>query len=157
MSVGVKTQLGIPYPGADGKWYVRALAHGTLVEGNPYLITCSYDSAGHQSAVTADPDAVASVYRLFGWATQVAASGEEVILQVAGEFEAYIDGGTSDIAAGDFLKLIPGTSTQVLVYEGTTITNSSLAVAVDAYTSGTAARYTVNLLPQNIFGRIVNT
>jgi hypothetical protein len=153
MSVGAKTQLGVPYQGTDGKWYVRAITHAALTEGYPYLIVPSYDSDGNQSAVTAACTAVASVFRLTGWATNAAAISTEAILCVAGQFEAYVDG-TTDVAAGDFLKLAPGSSAVNLVYEGTTETNSSLAVACEARTTNSAARITVNLIGGK---HIVNT
>jgi len=159
-------RLGVPFQGKNGDWFVVAKSHAALVAGTPYLITFTYDSYVkdgttyyQQDAITAAVDAVASIPRLIAWAQADEANTDvEVVLKCGGEMDVLCDGGTNDIAVGNFLKIIPGTSTDVLVYEGTTITASSMAIALEAYADATAALKKVFIIPFcATAGRVVNT
>lgn len=65
---------------------------------------------------------------------------------IEGPCQALVDGGTTDVAAGDYLKMTAATSATALTSDGTaTLSADSIAIAVDANT-GTAALKKVIML-----------
>ncbi len=141
--------LGFPYAKADGL-YIRAIAHADLTAYVPYFVGPYYDTTDDDGrAVTAACAAEASVMKTVGVPQKDYSEGEIAELLVQGPGKLMCDGGSTDLAQGDFLKIVPGTSAVVAVYEGTVLTNSSVARYADAaYTSATAAEKNVQMIGQ---------
>ena len=143
----------------QGKGYF-AVAHAALTAGVPYLINTSYESitvegtaTNNGVAVTAACAAEASIYKRWGVADKDYAIGDVAFLLAEGECEMNVES-TTDVAAGNYLKIAPGTTATAAIYEGTTETNSSVAMALEAKTANSEALITVVLCGGK---RIINT
>jgi hypothetical protein len=156
MSVSIMRDdiLGFPYAKADGL-YIRAKAHAALTAYTPYVVLPSYDATDDDGrAVTAACTAEASVRKIFGVPQQAYASGDIAELLVMGPGKMLVSGDT-DVAQGDYLKIVPGTSATNAVKDGAALTESSVAVFADAaYTDATAVAKNVQMWGLN---RVVNT
>lgn len=137
-----------------------AKAHADLVAGVPYLVNDSYESitvegtaANNAVAVTAACAAEASIYKRWGVATKAYAAGDIAFLLNKGECSMFVNGDT-DIAVGDTLKIAPGGSATCAIKSGTTETESTVALALEAYTTASEALKKVSLLGGK---RIINT
>jgi hypothetical protein len=148
----------------DGRKFYKVKTTAALTAGVPYEVTLTNvtETIDGSSVVNASADvaavaAVASVYKRWGVPQKDYAIGDIAMLQFGGQGKAKVLG-TSDVAAGNLLKIIPGTSTTALIYEGAAfanLTNSSVALAMEAMT--TDATETLKIV--NFLGReaIINT
>lgn len=156
MSVSIMREdiLGFPYAKADGL-YIRALAHAALTAYVPYAVLPYYDTTDDDGrAITAACTAEASVRKIIGVPQQAYASGAVAELLVQGPGKMLVSG-TTDVAQGDYLKIVPGTSATNAVKDGAALTESSVALFADAaYTDADAAAKNVQMWGLN---RVVNT
>jgi len=137
-----------------------AKAHAALVAGVPYLVNDSYESvtvegvaANNAVAVTAACAAEASIYKRWGVALKAYAPGDIAFLLNKGECDMLVNGDT-DVGVGDTLKIAPGGSATCAIKSGTTETESTVAVALVAYTTAAEALKRVSLMGGK---RIINT
>ena len=129
-----------------GKQYIAAYAAATTV-GKVYQLT-HVNTSGQEITAATSAD-LGDIETRVGVAYATNASAAIGWFQVGGLAEAYVDGDTDDVAAGDHLKLagldllLDGTS-------GSTVkTNQSCAVAVDL-NAGAAAVKTVMMLDEPV-------
>ena len=146
--------LGFPYAKADGL-YIRAKAHAALTAYVPYLVLPSYDATDDDGrAATAACAAEASVRKIVGVPQQAYASGDVAELLVMGPGKMIVTGAT-DVAQGDYLKIVPGTSAVQAEKDGAALTESSVALFADAsYTDAAAVAKNIQMWGLN---RVVNT
>ena len=156
-----RDKLGMLITREDGSVGYFAKAHAALVAGQPYIITPTTESVTVEGvavvsgiAVTEAPTAVATVSRRCGVADKAYATGDIAFLIAGGEVEAKVEG-TTDVVSGDFLKLAPGTTATALIKDGTTETNSSVALAVDAQAANSEVIVTVMMLGTT--HKVINT
>jgi len=132
-STGIIMQVG-------AKQYISAFAASTTV-GKISQLTHT-ETVGRE--VTAATSADSAIEVGAGVAAATNASAAIGWFQTGGLAEAFVDGVTTDVAVGDFLKLV-GLD---LLFDSTVKTDQSVAVAVDANT-GAAALNTVMMINES--------
>lgn len=138
LGLGMRVQL------EDGRigYFVKPTAALTAYVPYEVTITNVTETIDGSSVVNASADAtaisaVASVPKKWGVPQKSYAIGSIAFLQCGGDGKILVHG-TTDVAAGNLLKLIPGTSTTAAIYEGAAyanLTTSSIAVAREAMTT----------------------
>lgn len=148
----------------DGRKFYKVKTTSALTMGVPYevALTNVTETIDGVSVVNASADAVAvtavaSIHKKWGVPQKDYAVGDIAMLQFGGQGKAKILG-TTDVAAGNVLKIIPGTSTTALIKEDTAyanVTESTVALAMEAMTTDA----TETLKSVNFIGRdaIINT
>jgi hypothetical protein len=148
----------------DGRKFYKVKTTSALTAYVPYEVsitnvteTIDGSSFVNGSADAVAVSAVASVYKRWGVPQRDYAAGDVAMLQFGGVGKCKVLG-TSDVAAGNLLKIIPGTSTTAMIYEGAAyanLTNSSTALAMEAMTTdATETAKFVNFLGERA---VINT
>jgi hypothetical protein len=144
---------GVIFSRADGR-FIRATAHAALTAYVPYLVLPSFNATDADGrAVTAACAAEASIMKIVGVPQKAYAAGEVAELQVEGPCTMLVEG-TTDVAAGDYLKIAPATFADAAIKEGAALTNSSVGVACAAQAANSKVATKVQLLGVL---RVVNT
>lgn len=140
---------------ATGLWWDEMLVYnatgGPLVANACYVI--AYSGTEDQSPQVIVAAAVASVRRRLAVATEAAAAGAYTWVVIQGNYPVRCDG-TTDIAAGEFLKLAPGTDADALIRDGAALTEASVAVAREAFTTNANGNVLCTVLPREA---VINT
>jgi len=135
LAAGIEIQIG-------GKRYISAYNETGTATVVGEVVVIAYAEAYTTKAVVTAKSAV-----LARTAVSLAIAADHVLgwYQYAGEAEALVDGDTTDVSAGDFLKIYD--TDTAFIQDGAARTAHSAAVAIDANAS-TAALKTVMLIPE---------
>lgn len=140
---------------STGLWWDEMLVYnatgGAMVANACYVIGYDGDEEFNPQAIVAA--AVASVRRRLCVATEAAASGAYTKVVIAGNYSVRCDG-TTDIAKDEFLKLAPGTDADALIRDGAALTEASVAVAREAFTTNANGNVLCFILPREA---VINT
>lgn len=123
-----------------GKQFVVCKSHDALAVGD--VVVVAYNASG---PVTAAAATSTFPVRTGVVIDEASAAGEQIVVQVGGLCEAYVEG-TTDVAAGDFLEVL--NAENEFKKDGASRTTVSAAVAVDAQATDGNVLSTVYLIPE---------
>lgn len=135
------------YTSDNMPYQVAKVYNGTgsaLVANRPYLVTYAGSSVTVENPRVTALAAVAGPYQVV-IAEEAIPNGEWGWVCFQGYHDCGVEG-TTDVAAGDFLKVAAGTSTSGLVKDGTSRTVESVAIACAAQASNAVVDKRVFLL-----------
>lgn len=127
--------------------YIFAYVPASTPAGTPLYLSFDGDEETNPKGLA--PVTSTTVYQTVVFTTVAQVLAGYQWCQVKGDAIILVDGGTADVAKDDFLEVLnAGTA---LVYDATTKGTGSLAIAQEAYTSGTNALKHVYLLGERVF------
>lgn len=132
-------------------FWVCKVYNGTgsaLVANRPYMLTFA-------GAATTSPNPQVTALAASGSARQIVIAHEAIpngewgLVCYQGYHDCGVEG-TTDVAAGDYLLVSAGVSTTGLVKDGTTLTNASVAIAMEAQAANSVVDKRVFLIGDRV-------